>query len=618
MSACPWATPASRNLSLEYGGSSPTNRAVQRDDAAALGAFGLAAPRDTAQVWGAPRVADDLKTFAHFGTTLPTGLRPYGHMNYASRRVEGGMYYRHPLTTGGIFAGPPVDGVPTLLVGERAWAESGVAGAGGCPLVPVAGGRPDRPALDAVDAHPDCFTLYGRFPAGLAPQFGARLLDHSVVAGLRGVGRGGLTWDASVNVGRSRIDQLIAGTLNPSLGPDSPTAFDPGSYDQQETNLNFDIVRPVGSRLPVAAGAGAERRGERFTILPGDPASWAIGPYAQQGFSSGSHGFNGYREDSTAGRWQRGSAAVYGDVELHGVAADPWSLGTAARLEQFDDFGATLNGKLAVRYPFARWAAVRVAVSTGFRAPTPGQKHTFNVSTAYLDGALTNTGVVPPLSAVAAARGGGPLRPETSLNHSAGVVVRAGGAIVAADWFRIAVADRLALSPEFRMRSDEVDVLLAEGIAEAGNFPIYRFFLNDFSTLTDGVDLSFSTRHRGVDVVAVFNHSSPPSASTAPTTMRASATRGAAPAPGSSSPGLRPRRSSLRVAPARPRSPSSLPRAFPTSRRRRRRGRRRSWGRTIGRRRRCRDSAGRWSPRLRRRLRVRPLPGVRAASPAGP
>ena len=39
------------NLSLEYGGSSPTNRASQRDDAAALGPLGLAPARDTAQVW---------------------------------------------------------------------------------------------------------------------------------------------------------------------------------------------------------------------------------------------------------------------------------------------------------------------------------------------------------------------------------------------------------------------------------------------------------------------------------------------------------------------------------------------------------------------------------------
>ena len=492
------------NLSLEYGGSSPTNRASQRDDAAALGPLGLAPARDTAQVWGAPRVADDLKTFAHFGTTLPSGLRPYGHMNYASRRVEGGMYYRQPLTTGGIFAGPVVDGRSTLLVGDRAWARSGRAGAGGCPVVALVAGVPDSRAVDAVGADPDCFTFYSRFPAGLTPQFGARLLDHSVVAGLRAVGRGGLTWDASVNVGRSRIDQSIVGTLNPSLGLDSPTAFDPGSYDQQETNLNFDIARPLGSRLHVAAGA--ERRVERFTVLPGDPDSWAIGPYADQGFSSGSHGFNGYRPEGTAGRWLRGSAAVYGDAELHGVAADPWSLGAALRLEQFDDFGATLNGKLAARYPFASWAAVRAAVSTGFRAPTPGQKHAFNVSTAYVDGALVNTGVVSPDSAAAAARGGGPLRPETSLNHSAGVVVRAGPAVLAADWFRVAVDDRLALSGDFRIRPDEVALLLAAGSAEAANFPVYRFFLNDFSTLTDGLDLSFSTRHRGVDLLLVFNH----------------------------------------------------------------------------------------------------------------
>ena len=47
-----------------------------------------------------------------------------------------------------------------------------------------------------------------------------------------------------------------------------------------------------------------------------------IGPYAAQGFSSGSNGFNGYRADTTAGAWSRNNIAVYGDIEF-GAPAGP-------------------------------------------------------------------------------------------------------------------------------------------------------------------------------------------------------------------------------------------------------------------------------------------------------
>ena len=60
-----------------------------------------------------------------------------------------------------------------------------------------------------------------------------------------------------------------------------------------------------------------------------------------------------------------------------------WTLGAAARLEHFADFGSTLNGKLSGRYEFNTNFAVRGSVSTGFRAPTPGQSNAYNVSTQF-------------------------------------------------------------------------------------------------------------------------------------------------------------------------------------------------------------------------------------------
>ena len=491
------------NLSLEYGEQDPTNRAVQREDAAMLGAAGGVPARDTAQVWGNPQVQDNLKVFVNAGALLPGGFRPYAHGNYARRTVTGGFYYRHPHTRGGVFRGPVVDGDQTLLVGDRAWADTGVPGAGGCPVVSVVDARPDAAALAAVEADPDCFTLYSRFPGGFAPQFGGTLDDQSVVAGVRQLFDSGFTWDLSASLGRSRIRQFIHDTVNASLGYGTPTSFDPGSYAQEEFNLNADVTVPIGSRVHL--GLGAERRTEWFTIGAGDSGSWTIGPYAEQGFSSGSNGFNGYRPDTTAGTWGRTSHAAYADLELTGADRE-WSIGTAARFEHFDDFGSTLNGKLTFRYSLTDAFSVRAAASTGFRAPTPGQQNTFNVTTAFIDGQLLNNGVVPSTSGVALARGGRPLQPETSRNYSGGVVYDRGPMQLSADLFRIDVADRLAVSQEIRLRSDEIDVLLSEGIAEARNFPVFRFFLNDFSTSTYGVDLVWSLRSGDNRFRAAWNH----------------------------------------------------------------------------------------------------------------
>ena len=69
--------------------------------------------------------------------------------------------------------------------------------------------------------------------------------------------------------------------------------------------------------------------------------------------------------------------------------------------------------------------ALRASVSSGFRAPTPGQQNAFNVSTQYdvqlMD--LVNNGTIPSTSGVARLRGGRPLQPERSVNYAAGVVI---------------------------------------------------------------------------------------------------------------------------------------------------------------------------------------------------
>ena len=501
------------NLSMEYGNANPTNRAVQREDASSIINAGNTNLRNTAQVWGAPRINHDVKLFGNFGHMFENNWQFYGHANYVTRKVTGGFYFRNPHTRGGVFRGPKVNGLSTLLVGDRVWAETAPEGrepppgrepgSGGCPIVPIIDNVPDRDALAAVEADPNCFTLHSRFPGGFTPQFGGDLIDYSLVTGLRGFASNGFTWDASASIGTSEIDQFIFDTVNASLGYDTPTSFRPGIYRQDEVNFNFDVSYPLHQYVHTAAGT--EWRQEKFTIGAGDQSSWEIGPYAVQGFSSGSNGFNGYRADTTAGEWSRSNVAVYGDVEF-GDPGKKWTVGTAVRFEDFEDFGTTINGKISGRFELSDRVAVRGAISSGFRAPTPGQQHAFNVTTAFIGGQLTNNGVVPSTSAVAVTRGGGQLQPEKSRNYSAGMVVEEGPFTFTADYFRIDIADRVSLSQEINLSEGEIETLLAEGIPEARNFPVFRFFLNDFSTTTQGIDLISTMVVGKTTFSGVFNY----------------------------------------------------------------------------------------------------------------
>ena len=80
--------------------------------------------------------------------------------------------------------------------------------------------------------------------------------------------------------------------MNASLGPNTPTEFNPGDYIQTDTNFNFDVTYPFSDEFFFAAGL--EYRIENFEVVPGQRESFEIGPLASQGFSSASNGFPGF------------------------------------------------------------------------------------------------------------------------------------------------------------------------------------------------------------------------------------------------------------------------------------------------------------------------------------
>ncbi len=494
------------NLSIEYGNAGPTSRSVQRDDAKLLIAAGNTHVRSPAQIWGSPEIDDDFKFWGNFGRLVGATTQLYAHTNYASKKVTGGFYFRNPNTRGSVFS---ADGGQSLLIGDALDAQDGILdGSANCPTVRVANGLPDQDALGRVFDDPNCFSFQEVFPGGFTPQFGGNVLDKSIVAGVRGQFRNGVLWDASVIAGSNEVDFFIVNTVNASLGPDTPTEFDPGLYRQQELGFNVDLSYAVSDLLNIAGGA--EWRDETFGIGIGQRESYEIGPYAAQGFSSASNGFPGFGPIA-AGEWSRSNYAVYGDAELQGPG-DSWSLGAALRGENFEDFGSTVNYKLAGRYRVAKNLALRASSSTGFRAPTPGQQNAFNVSTEFdlqlMD--LVNNGTIPSTSKVAELRGGEPLTAEKSRNYTAGAVLGSGPFVVTADYFRIDVSDRLALTQLFSLAPEEVDDLIAEGVTSAGNLASFRFFANDFDTRSQGLDVVATYKPRALggntDFSFLFNH----------------------------------------------------------------------------------------------------------------
>ena len=497
------------NLSLEYGGSDPTIRSVQRDDAKALEGAGNADVRNPAQIWGQPIVEGDLKFFANYGSILTDNIDFYGHANYARKRVEGGFYFRNPNTRSGVFS---TDGGETLLVGDLSGGEY--------PNIPITNHKPDDAELKKVFADPNLFTFQEMFPGGFTPRFGANTVDSSVLVGVKGIALksmlpSGLGWDLSGYFGRHHADFFIFNTVNASLGPDTPTDFDPGDYIQTDYNLNFDLTYPLSDMLFFASGL--EYRNEGFEVVEGQRESYQIGPLAGQGFSAASNGFSGFSQIA-AGEWDRANRAAYLESEIRPLKH--WLVGLAGRFEDFEDFGQTFNYKVATNIgvtDFLEDAGMigndamilkfRGSYSTGFRAPTPGQQNTFNVTTEFNfeKDDLVNNGTIPSTNRAAQKRGGQPLEPETSTNFTSGFTFEVRDINLTVDLFDIRMKDRLALSQDFELRPEEKEELLREGITSAANLQEFRFFTNDFDTTTQGIDIVLTVPVPNGDVAVVYN-----------------------------------------------------------------------------------------------------------------
>jgi iron complex outermembrane receptor protein len=467
-----------------------TSRSAQRPDAAALIAAGNSAVANPAQIWGAPKIDDDVTFFMNSGVINSDGSESYMFGNYSERDVDGGFYYRNPDGRDGVFTSGDF-----RLVGDID---------GTCAYSTAGTVDPADYALrDTIMADASCFLMNQIAPGGYTPRFTGNITDTSLTIGRRGdISSGmlnGYSYDVSGSVGRNEADFGLNNTVNPSMGPDTPRNFTTGSYIELEKTFNFDLTKQVDS---MTIAYGAEWREETFEVISGEEASWKAGKYALQGFNVGSHGFAGFSPDSQ-GSFTRRSYGLYADIENQ--VSDELLVGGAFRYEDYSSFGDTNDFKLKAMYEVNENVSLRASTSTGFRAPTQGQVNVVNTQTTLVDGQLTQAQTLPGFKL-----GAGQLKPEEATNTSFGIVYNQGALSLTADFFSIELEDRVALTSNAAPTAAQVTAMGAAGIPNPELIGQVNYFTNDFDTETTGYDLVavYSTVLMGADsnISAAWNH----------------------------------------------------------------------------------------------------------------
>lgn len=363
-------------------------------------------------------------------------------------------------------------------------------------------------------------------PMGFLPSFRATTRDISAVAGLRGLAAG-WSYDVSGQVGQNQLDNDIFRSHNVSLGPclDRPcapgkdgvlgTPDDPGIANKTDMyagslELNqmvgeLGVTRQVemGLASPLNIALGGTWRSENYVITAGEPASWVNGYHKNRSGGTAAVGaqvFQGYLPNHAVDAW-RHNAGLYADLEAD--LSDKFLVATAARFENYSDFGSTLTGKLAVRFQPVEQLILRSAISTGFRAPALSQTHYAHTSTGFRSDPNNpgnqiayEIGEFPINSPEARALGAQDLEEEKSRNFSAGFAFSPfTGFNLTADYYFIRVDDRIMLSNSLEVDESTEGGRRVAQLLEGYNAQAVKYFLNAFNTETQGVDLTANYRY---------------------------------------------------------------------------------------------------------------------------
>lgn len=456
-----------------------------------LGASNIPRP---AQNYGQPSIDGELKIFVNSAFEISDQIEAYAFGNYANRDVSTEFFWRNPNRFSDVYT----QGSKRLVLDLTA------DNSGNCPTATSASAisppnrffptqeeyDADLIILTALAADANCWSVNELYPAGYRPTYGAEIDDWGSVFGLRVETKNGYYYDLSASYGTNEVKYAIGNTLNPSLGPGSPTSFRPGDSVQSEFNLNLDVTWTqefAALYSPLNIAAGLEWRKERFESVAGDRNSWLVGEFHSQGASIGSNGYPG-TPPQQAGNWDRSNSAFYLDFEAN--ISEKLLMGLAVRYEDFDDFGSTSNFKGIFRYDFNEIFALRASIGTGFKAPTPGQSNVTRTTTSSFNNELLQGGQIPPTNVIAMYYGGEALTPEEADNLSIGFsLLPLENLVLTLDYFKIDVTDRISIGARQSLTGDDVAELVGLGVPGASDFSFVEFFGNSSDTSTEGIDL---------------------------------------------------------------------------------------------------------------------------------
>ncbi|AFW00709.1 putative TonB-dependent receptor [Gluconobacter oxydans H24] len=330
-------------------------------------------------------------------------------------------------------------------------------------------------------------TLPNVYPNGFSPTLGITENDYAATFGLRGHNLAGWEWDLSSTYGGDRTNIGMTNSANVNiyaLTGETDTSFRLSNSASQQFTNNFDLKRsfkPSFWAFPINVALGAEHRFETYSIGRGSYESYANG---------GSQAVVGVQPES-AGTHSRVVYGVYGDVSTK--LLPKWQIDVAGRFEHYTDFGNTESGKIATRYDFTKWFGIRGTVNNSIRAPTLAEEY-HTSATVTTTGA---TGQLPPTSPGARLLGATALKPERSVNFTAGFVLHPLRNLdITVDGYQIDIRDRI-LDGGTYSGALAVAAYEANGRTLPSNVQLSGV---SASYLTNGAN----TRTRGVDITGKY------------------------------------------------------------------------------------------------------------------
>jgi len=438
------------------------------------------------QPWGQPN-AEAARFFFNAGYQIDADTEAYAFGNISESESDGGFFYRYP-------------GNGTIE--------------------------------DLREADGGIYNPLEKYPGGFTPRFFGEVSDFSLLGGIRGSFDNGLNYDISGRTGESEIRYTLSNTINPSQGRASQKSFKPGDLINSETQFQADFNYEFESDFasPLLLAFGTSYMDESYEVVQGELNSYAAGPHATPdpfGFCSanaptaagagviangstlncadpsdpvyqvvgvGSNGFPGFSPQFSE-KYERSSVALFADLSTD--ITDSLFLQAAIRYEDYDDFDSETVVKLAGLYRLSDQFAIRGSVGTGFRAPTPGQQGTINVSTRLPNGFPVATGLFPAGGPVAQALGASALEPETSTNYTIGFTANVGQLDLTVDYYQINLDDAtnaistrdVSTDPTSGTAYQNYLLLDGAGVAGANSIGGVLYFANGYDISSEGVDI---------------------------------------------------------------------------------------------------------------------------------